>query len=410
MPNTSETPARAPRRSVGSRWRRFSAERHDRHSRNGRHNGDRPGDFRDLRVTEACKSFDGTEVLCGIDLAVESGRTVALLGPSGCGKTTLMRVVAGLETADGGEVRLGGRLLAGDGVHVAPESRRIGLLGQERSLFPHLSVGANVGYGLPRSPEKAQRVVEVLELVDLAGFEGRMPETLSGGQQQRVALARALAPRPRVLLLDEPFQGLDLNLRLDLQKEVRSLLASLGATAVIVTHDQDEAFVMGDEVAVMNDGRICQRGRPDDVYARPLTPWVASFVGDVNFLAGTADGASVVTSLGRVTVYDQCTGDVSVLVRPSHLKVETPSGDGPGAAGRVEALRYYGHVSECQVRLGNDLVLIRSGRMLPLQVGDYVTVTYDGPPTVAYPAAALAGLVRNGMRRRNGRAADDHRR
>ncbi len=351
------------------------------------------------------KSFAGTEALRDADLAVESGRTVALLGPSGCGKTTLMRIVAGLEVADAGEVRLGGRLLAGENRHVAPEYRRIGLLGQERSLFPHLSVGANVAYGLTRAPDSARRVTEVLDLVDLAGFEDRMPDTLSGGQQQRVALARALAPGPRVLLLDEPFQGLDSNLRLDLQREVRALLKSLGATAVIVTHDQDEAFVMGDEVAVMAGGRICQRGTPDEVYARPLTPWVASFVGDVNFLSGIGRGAGVITVLGTVAVHGDCIGEVSVLVRPSHLRLETASGNG-ATAGTVEELRQLGHATECKVRLGDALLLARSSRMPPLQVGDEVGVSYDGPPTMAYGAAAMAELARNGTRRRNGSAAD----
>ncbi|MCY3952087.1 MAG: ABC transporter ATP-binding protein [bacterium] len=392
---------------LGGVSRRWTAPRRagtDRQPRNGRHDDGHLGEFRDLQVVAVRKSFGAAEVLRGADLAVESGRTVALLGPSGCGKTTLMRVVAGLEVADTGEVRLGGRLLTGEGTHVAPEFRRIGLLGQERSLFPHLSVGANVAYGLPRSPERARRVAEVLDLVDLADFEDRMPDTLSGGQQQRVALARALAPGPRVLLLDEPFQGLDSNLRLDLQREVRVLLQSLGATAVIVTHDQDEAFVMGDEVAVMAAGRICQRGTPDEVYARPLTPWVAGFVGDVNFLPGVGAGGAAVTALGEVAVHGDCSGEISVLVRPSHLRLEAP-GNGVAAVGTVEELRLLGHATECKVRLGDLVLLARSGRMPPLRVGDEVGVSYDGPPTMAYSAAAMAESARNGTRRRNGSAA-----
>ena len=404
MPNSLGVIAGASRR-----WavpRRSGVAGADRQPRNGRHDDGHLGEFRDLQVEAVRKSFAGTEVLRGADLAVESGRTVALLGPSGCGKTTLMRIVAGLEVADAGEVRLGGRLLTGEGTHVAPEYRRIGLLGQERSLFPHLSVGANVAYGLTRAPDRAPRMAEVLDLVDLTGFEDRMPDTLSGGQQQRVALARALAPGPRVLLLDEPFQGLDSNLRLDLQREVRALLKSLGATAVIVTHDQDEAFVMGDEVAVMAGGRICQRGTPDEVYARPLTPWVASFVGDVNFLSGIGAGAGAVTVLGTVAVHGGCTGEVSVLVRPSHLRLEPAGGNDTTAAGTVEELRQLGHATECKVRLGDVLLLARSGRMPPLRIGDEVGICYDGPPTMAYGAAAMAELARNGTRRRNGSAAD----
>ena len=400
MPNSLGVLDGAPRRWVASRRSSAGAERQPR---NGRHDDALLGEFRDLQVAAVRKSFGADEALRGADLSVDSGRTVALLGPSGCGKTTLMRIVAGLEVADAGEVRLGGRLLTGDGTHVAAEFRRIGLLGQERSLFPHLSVGANVAYGLARTPERARRVAELLDLIDLAGFEDRMPDTLSGGQQQRVALARALAPGPRVLLLDEPFQGLDSSLRLDLQREVRALLQSLGATAVIVTHDQDEAFVMGDEVAVMAGGRICQRGTPDEVYARPLTPWVAGFVGDVNFLAGTGTGAGATTTLGTVPVHGHCRGEVSVLVRPSHLRLEAPGGD--GATGTVEELRRLGHATECRVRLGDAVLLARSGRMPPLQVGDEVGICYDGPPTMAYGAEAMAELARNGTRRRNGSAA-----
>ena len=359
-----------------------------------------PNGFRDLRVVDIHKSFGTSKVLHGVDLSIESGRTLSLLGPSGSGKTTLMRIVSGLEVADFGEVHVGERRLAGPGVHVAPESRRIGLLGQERSLFPHLSVGANVAYGLGRSPDREMRVGEVLEMVDLAGFEKRMPDSLSGGQQQRVAIARALAPRPRMLLLDEPFQALDLQLRTELQTQVRALLSSLGATAIVVTHDQDEAFVMGDEVAIMQDGNIRQRGTPSEVYGHPSSPWVASFVGDANFVAGLGFGATVATPLGEVATCCPMTGEVAVLVRPSQLRLtELPAGGGY-AHGQVEAMRFYGHVTECRVRLGEDVLLARSDRMPGVQVGDDVAVCYDGPPAVAYPVSAMAGLRRNGKQRR----------
>ena len=378
------------------------------HAANG--NGDRASagaaerdGFRDLRVIGVRKAFDGTEVLHGIDLGIESGQTLALLGPSGCGKTTLMRIVSGLEVADGGEVHVGDRLLAGTGVHVAPESRRIGLLGQERSLFPHLSVGANVAYGLAGSPDRAARVREVLDMVDLAGFERRMPHSLSGGQQQRVAIARALAPRPRMLLLDEPFQALDVHLRSELQTEVRALLGALGATAVIVTHDQDEAFVMGDEVAVMQAGRICQRGTPSEVYGHPASPWVASFVGEANFVRGVGSGSTAVTPLGRLAMCCEMSGEVAVLVRPSQLRLEeVAGGDGDrSAAGRVEAMRFYGHAIECRVRLGPDVFLARTDRMPRVRVGDDVMLRYEGPPAVAYAASAGAGLPSNGAQRRD---------
>ncbi len=366
---------------------------------------DRNG-FRDLRVVDVHKSFGESKVLHGIDLSIESGRTLSLLGPSGCGKTTLMRIVAGLEVADGGEVHVGERMLAGPGAHVAPEHRRIGLLGQERALFPHLSVGGNVAYGLGRSPDRESRVREVLEMVDLAGFEKRMPDSLSGGQQQRVAIARALAPRPRMLLLDEPFQALDVQLRMELQAEVRALLGALGATAVIVTHDQDEAFFMGDEIAVMQDGHIRQHGTPSDVYSHPASPWVASFVGDANFIPGFGSGSTVITPLGNLTTCCPVSGKVSVLVRPSNLRLVPPDtgGEGDGAAtGQVQAMRFYGHATECRVQIGDNLLLARSDRMPSVRVGDDVALRYDGPPAAAYPESAMAGLRRNGKQRHSER-------
>ena len=371
---------------------------------------DRNG-FRDLRVVDIHKSFGASKVLHGVDLSIESGRTLSLLGPSGCGKTTLMRIVSGLEVADRGEVHVGERLLAGRGVNVAPESRRIGLLGQERALFPHLSVGANVAYGLDRSSDRDERVREVLEMVDLAGFEKRMPDSLSGGQQQRVAIARALAPRPRMLLLDEPFQALDVQLRIELQTEVRALLAALGATAVIVTHDQDEAFVMGDEVAVLQQGHIRQRGTPAEVYGHPASPWVASFVGDANFVPGVGSGSTVSTPLGTLATCCPVSGRVAVLVRPSHLRLVAPAGSGgedASAQGQVQAMRFCGHATECRVRIGDNLLLARSDRMPGVRVGDDVAIHYDGPPAVAYPAAAMAGLERNGKQRREARTSLAH--
>ena len=359
--------------------------------------------FRALRLVDVHKSFGGTRVLHWVNLSIERGRTLALLGPSGCGKTTLMRIVAGLEVADGGEVHVGERMLAGPGVNVAPEHRRIGLLGQERALFPHLTVGGNVAYGLGRSPDRDARVREVLEMVDLAGFEKRMPDSLSGGQQQRVAIARALAPRPRMLLLDEPFQALDVHLRLELQAEVQALLKALGATAVVVTHDQDEAFVMGDEVAVMQEGHIRQRGTPSEVYGHPASPWVASFVGDANFVPGIGSGDTVATPLGNLATCCPASGKVAVLVRPSHLRLVTPATGGDvdaSATGQVQAMRFYGHTTECRVQFGENVLLARSDRMPSVRVGDDVMIRYEGPPAVAYPASAMAGLRRNGKQRR----------
>ena len=246
-----------------------------------------------LSVEAVGKSFGGSPVLHDITLDVAPGEIVALLGPSGCGKTTLLRCIAGLERIDQGVVTVEGRVVADGHAHERPERRRVGMVFQDWALFPHLSVADNVGYGLDREARGSGRVDESLEMVGLAGLGDRMPATLSGGQQQRVALARALAPRPSVLLLDEPFSNLDTGLRVQVRAEVHRLLTDLGITAMFVTHDQEEAFVLGDRVAVMHDGRLEQFGTPADLYEDPSSAWIASFVGDANFVRGAAQGITL---------------------------------------------------------------------------------------------------------------------
>ncbi|MEQ1788194.1 MAG: ABC transporter ATP-binding protein, partial [Acidimicrobiales bacterium] len=243
-----------------------------------------------IEVAGLHKRFSRDPVLRGVDLRVAQGAVVALLGPSGCGKTTLLRTIAGLERADAGTVTIAGQAVVGPGVDVPPERRRVGMVFQDWALFPHLDVARNVGYGLPRKLRTRDRIESALELVGLGGMGKRQPGTLSGGQQQRVALARAIAPEPSVLLLDEPFSNLDTTLRVQVRTELHHLLVDLGVTAVFVTHDQDEAFVLGDEVAVMHDGEVVQQAPPADLYARPATPGVAEFVGDANLLAAGAGG------------------------------------------------------------------------------------------------------------------------
>ena len=207
---------------------------------------------RGVDVSGVNKSFGETDVLHEIDVSVEPGTSLALLGPSGCGKTTLLRLIAGLERPDEGQVSVGDQVMAGPSTWVPPEKRNVGMVFQDWALFPHLTVGKNVGYGLDRAERKGSRISEALDMVGLADLVDRMPDTLSGGQQQRVALARAIAPRPSVLLLDEPFSNLDSALRVGVRTEVHRLLIDLGITSIFVTHDQEEAFVLGDEVAVMS--------------------------------------------------------------------------------------------------------------------------------------------------------------
>ena len=335
-----------------------------------------------IEVTSLHKRFGDQAVLRGVDLHVAPHRVVALLGPSGCGKTTLLRTLAGLEQPDRGSIEVSGEVVVGPSVWVAPERRRIGMVFQDWALFPHLDVAGNVGYGLPRKERTAERIEAALEIVDLGGLAKRQPGTLSGGQQQRVALARAIAPEPAVLLLDEPFSNLDSSLRVQVRSEIHQLLVELGVTTVFVTHDQEEAFVLGDEVAVMSEGQIVQQATPADLYAHPATPWVAGFVGDANLLAGSAEGREARTAIGVVPLLATDHGPVTVLLRPEDLRL-TSGGDSV-----VELIEYYGHDTVYLVQPAEGpRMRVRAGAAPQHRRGDLVTITYAGPLAVVYPAA-----------------------
>ena len=333
-------------------------------------------------VTGVTKTFDGvTQVLRGVDVSVEAGATLALLGPSGCGKTTLLRIIAGLERPDDGTVTVGDQLLTSPSVFVAPERRRVGMVFQDWALFPHLSVARNVGFGLPRPERKVSpRIDQALELVGLAGLGDRMPSTLSGGQQQRVALARAIAPRPSVLLLDEPFSNLDASLRARVRTEIHQLLVGLGITTIFVTHDQDEAFVLGDRVAVLADGEVVQIGPPAELYRSPATRWLAGFVGDANLVDATAQGSEADTALGRIPLQTDATGRVDVLVRPEELVLEPSEGGSPGDGldAQVELVEFVGHDTTYLVRAGELSLQVRRASMPVVARGDRVRVRYAG--------------------------------
>jgi iron(III) transport system ATP-binding protein len=344
-----------------------------------------------LAVDGLGKAFGRATVLDRVGLRVPAGRVVALLGPSGCGKTTLLRCIAGLERPDAGEVLLDGRPLCAPGVFVPPERRRIGMVFQDGALFPHLSVAGNVGYGLPRERRRGGRLAErqpgrveaALALVDLTGFGDRAPGSLSGGQQQRVALARALVTRPAVLLLDEPFSNLDTILRVQIRGEVQRLLADLGVTAVFVTHDQEEAFVVGDEVAVMLDGRMVQQAAPAELYRAPASRAVAAFLGDANLVPGVAAAGLADTAVGRVPLRAELRGDVDVLLRPEQLRVTA------GAEATIDAVEYFGHDAVYLTRLpGGEAVRVRVLDAPEFRPGDRVDLDYVGGPTVGYPRAA----------------------
>src|SRR5581483_11440424 len=327
------------------------------------------------------KAYGAVRAVDGVDLAVRDGRLLALLGPSGCGKTTILRLIAGLEQADAGTVALGGQIVADSGRHVPPEARRVGMVFQDYALFPHLTVADNVAYGLPRSRERGKRVEALLELVGLAGLGRRWPHELSGGQQQRVALARALAPRPRVLLLDEPFSNLDAELRMRVRGEVRAILREAAVTGIFVTHDREEALSLADEVAVMQAGRILQVAAPDVLYRRPATPAVAAAVGDADFLDATGQGATATGELGPTPLACAAEGPLRLLVRPEQVTIEE---DSAGAA-TIMSREYYGRDQLVVLRLPSGATLrARPAADQPAGVGARVAVQLRGP-LLAFP-------------------------
>ncbi|MFG2760902.1 ABC transporter ATP-binding protein [Streptomyces wuyuanensis] len=341
----------------------------------------------DLQVSGVVKAYgQGATVLDGLDLTVPGGSLAAVLGPSGCGKTTLLRVIAGFLRADGGTVTVAGRALAGPRVHLPPERRRIGMVPQEGALFPHLSVARNIAFGLTGThrKERGRRVDEMLDLVGLAGYGDRMPHELSGGQQQRVALARALAPEPDLVLLDEPFSALDSGLRGTVRAEVRAVLKASGATALLVTHDQQEALSTADVVAVLRDGRVAQCAAPDELYGRPADPWVAAFVGDAVFVTGTAEKNTATTSLGRIPLAAVPPGlrEGLVLLRPEQLRLTDPAS--ATAQATVTDVRFFGHDSMVTVAVdGQDEPIdIRTPGPLQVRPGGRVGLQVTGEATL----------------------------
>ncbi|MEA2356343.1 MAG: iron(III) transport system ATP-binding protein [Solirubrobacteraceae bacterium] len=300
-----------------------------------------------IQVEDLHKAYGDHPVLTGLSLEVPTGSFVAVLGASGSGKTTLLRVLAGFEGADRGTVSLGGNVVDDGSRRAAPEHRRVGYVPQEGALFPHLSVAANVAFGLPRSRRGTAWIGELLELVGLGGLDRRRPHELSGGQQQRVALARALAIDPAIVLLDEPFAALDPELRATTRAEVKAALAAVGATSVLVTHDQDEALSLADEVAILVGGRIAQSGAPQRIYRAPVDSDIARFLGDANLLPARLNGTHAETDLGvlRLTTRQPAGADERglVLIRPEEVCL-CGEGECQGLlTARVEAIEYYGH-------------------------------------------------------------------
>src|SRR6185369_8892884 len=349
--------------------------------------------MRDVTVSGLGKTFGAQVVLAGLDLEVPAGSLTAILGPSGSGKTTLRRL-AGFERADAGTIGIGGVLVDGPGAYLPPERRRIGYVPQEGSLFPHLTVAGNVGFGLPAGRRRGGKVDGLLETVGLGGFGRRYPHQLSGGQQQRVALARALAIEPAVVLLDEPFASLDAHLRASVRADVQEIFRRAGTTAVLVTHDQDEALSVADRVAALRDGGIAQCAPPEDLYCRPADPRLASFIGEANLLEGVVSGATVKTLLGALPLdpaaaIPGAAGQVTVLIRPEQIDI-VPNEDGLTAY--VTSYRYHGHDAVLYAQPEDDaavagsspvVVRITGGPHRP--VGSGVTLRARGP-VFAWPA------------------------
>ena len=328
------------------------------------------------------KRFGELEVLKEISLVVDEGETVVLLGPSGSGKTTLLRAIAGFERPDRGVLRLLGEEIT----DVPPERRNFGMVFQHYALFPHLSVAENVAYGLAARgvarEQRAARVDEVLELVDLAGFGLRRVDQISGGQQQRVALARALAPQPQVLLLDEPLSNLDPGLRERTRGELKEAVQRVGTTAVWVTHEQEEAFDVGDRIAVLNDGRLEQVGAPEELYSRPQTAFVAGFVGRVSAVRGRWHERTVALEVGggdpvrwrAEAVGEIGEGDaVELVARPEMLEISLRA-EATGPSGEVTDKRYRGALTLYRVELGDRSALEVQGGLDTAEVGEHVYV------------------------------------
>ena len=331
-----------------------------------------------LEINDVSVSFGDTEVLSGISLELESKQLLAVLGASGAGKSTLMRLIAGFDSVGGGSIVLDGETLSDTSKTVAPEKRSIGIVPQDSALFPHLNVSQNIGFGLSvlSKEAKAERVGELLRLIRMEEFASRMPQELSGGQVQRVALARALAPKPKLVLLDEPFSALDAELRGQLREEVRQVLRAEGATAVLVTHDQEEALSLADRVAVLREGKIIQVGSPSEIYNSPADVGIATFLGESVLVDGKVSGGKILTDLGSLSalnnVAEGATGVVAIRSENFYLQ-PNPTGDSE-VVGRV----FFGHDALVEVQTPKLRIRARSNGPFAPEVGMRVTVWVRG--------------------------------
>ena len=324
-----------------------------------------------LEIRNLMRRFDGKAVVNDVSLSVMPGQVTCLLGPSGCGKSTTLRMIAGVEMQDSGEIYVDGNLICDTVFRVPPERRAIGLMFQDFALFPHLSVADNVAFGLRAGrDEKRARVEELLAKVDLMRLIDGFPHQLSGGEQQRVALARALAPRPRIMLMDEPFSGLDNRLRDDIRDQTLEVLRAEDAAVLLVTHEPDEAMRMADEIALMRGGRIVQQGAPYNIYNAPVDRQAVAFFSDINVIRGTVRGALTDTPFGQFLAPGVPDGaQVDIVIRPQHIKIDLDRGgrgpsptpqDGVAARGEVVPARFMGSESLVEIRMDYDGSILKA--------------------------------------------------
>ncbi len=318
-----------------------------------------------LEIRDIRRVFDGRVVVDGVSLRVMPGQVTCLLGPSGCGKSTTLRIIAGVDRQDEGTVLVDGQVISDVAHDTPPEGRSIGLMFQDFALFPHLSVAGNVGFGLKGSAgERGKRVKELLDRVNMSHMTDAYPHQLSGGEQQRVALARALAPRPQIMLMDEPFSGLDQRLKDDIRDATLEILKAEGTAVLLVTHEPDEAMRMADEIALMRDGKIVQSGAPYNIYNAPVDREAAAFFSDINVIHGEVHGALAKTAFGDFLVPGHCDGTpIDIVIRPQHLRIDFDrSGTGPNptpqdgvpARGVVTRARFMGCESLVEFKMDYD--------------------------------------------------------
>ncbi len=324
-----------------------------------------------LQVSGLSRNFGGRNVLDDVSFAIQPGDVTCLLGPSGCGKSTTLRLIAGVDRQTTGTIKVDGALVSGDGVQAPPEARSVGLIFQDFALFPHLSVADNIGFGLrgPKS-EKNARIDELLHRVDLHKYHGKFPHELSGGEQQRVALARAVAPRPKVMLMDEPFSGLDNRLRDGIRDQTLQVLKDEGTAVLLVTHEPDEAMRMADQIALMRDGKIVQQGAPYNIYNAPVDKAAAAFFSEINIVRGVVKGALTDTPFGAFLTPGFADGSVvEIIIRPQHIRIDFDRGgvgpvptpqDGTAARGIVERARFMGRESLVEFRMDADRSVLRA--------------------------------------------------